>query len=366
MLLPFTLIIHLEHGEHKHMNLLEKFNLDADIFSVIGEEPEIFAGTGRTTMFQVGKRTPYNLSINGTELPGYVTVHEAALTRLSLLRQVQVSRNREYNLVTGIMKPVRMDIELIIDGESVNLIDVLHNIVQATTSKTITREEFIHTARRIGLSLVDGMPLFFQQFGASQSGFDAAVEVMKSYGATDTAKSMANRGRIQEAWAIKGDGIPVSAFELGTVDRTQSARYNHDKIGQGFLNLAEAQIEQLTRIVSLRKAARVLQAQIADMPADTAQSELKAMGAQKQALTDMAGQWTTNWAGAQRRLVKQKNGSFVEENTFDPVNAPCGRFTLETSNGPVDVDLWTNSLQANTSSRVTDDDDSGDDDDAPF
>jgi len=348
-------------------NLLETFGFDADLFSVIADEPDMFAGSGRTTMFTVGKRTPYDLSVNGKPVPGYVTVHEAALTRLSLLRQVQVSSGREYNLVTGIMKPVKMDIELIVDGESVNLIDLLHSVVQSGSAKTISREEFIHTARRIGLNFTDGMPLFFQQFGASNDGFRAAVEVMQSYGAVDGAPNMAKRGRIQEAWALSGAGIPVSAFELGTVDRTQSARYNHDKIGQGFLNLAEAQIEQLTRIVSLRKAARAVQSEIEALATDTPQSEIKALGAKKKTLTDMATQWTTNWAGAQRRLVKQANGTFVEENQYDPVNAPCGRFTLETSNGSVDVDLWTNSLQANTSnpsaSVVTDD---VDDDDAPF
>jgi hypothetical protein len=347
-------------------NLLDRFGLDNDIFSSIADEPEIFAGSGKTTMFQVGKRTPYSLSINGTELPGYVTVHEASLTRLSLLRQFQVSRNREYNLVTGIMKPVRMDVEVIIDDEAVNLIDVLHQIVQSASNKSISREEFIHTANRIGLKLNDGMPLFFQQFGASQSGFDAAAEILRSYGAVDQVPSMTKNTRIVEAWALKDTGIPVSAFELGTVDRTESARYNHDKIGQGFLNLAEAQIEQLTRIVGLRKAARAVTAQIAELGSDAAQADIKALGAQKKVLTDMATQWTTNWAGAQRRLVKQKNGTFVEENIFDPVNAPCGRFTLETNNGSVDVDLWTNSLNANTSSVVVSDDTEDDDDDAPF
>jgi len=340
-------------------SLLEKFNLDSDLMSIIADEPDMFTGSGRTTTFTVGKRTPYDMSINGKPVPGYVTVHEAHLTRLTLLRQVQVSQNREYNLVTGILKPVKMDIELIVDGESVNLIDLLHNVVQEGSSKTISREEFIHTARRIGLNFTDGMPLFFQQFGASNDGFRAAVEVMKTYGAVDGAQNMAKRGRIQEAWAVSGAGIPVSAFELGTVDRTQSARYNHDNIGQGFLNLAEAQIEQLVRIVGLRKAARGIQNQIENLPADTKQADIYALGAKKKTLTDMAGQWTTNWAGAQRRLVKQANGTFVEENQYDPVNAPCGRFTLETSNGPVDVDLWTNSLQANTSnpsaSVVTDD-----------
>lgn len=349
-------------------SLLEKFNLNADLFSAVVNEPELFEGSGTSTMLRVGSRTPYSASINGVAIPAYVTVREAALTRLSLLNQVQASSGRSYNLVTGIMKPVKMDIELVIDGETITLVDLLHKVAIEATKKEISRDEFVHSARRIGLNFADGMPLFFQQFGASEAGYKSAVEILRKHGATDTAKSMNNRGRIQSAWQMpNGASIPVTAFELGSVDRTKSARYAHDGVGQGFLNLVEAQVEQFTRIIDLRKSAKINEAKQAEAAQNGAdQADIKLMGEQIKTLRDMSRQWASNWAGAQRRLEMQKNGTFMEQNTYDPVNAPCGRFTLADGADKVEIDLWTNSLQANTSAGTIATSNTDEDDDDVF
>lgn len=347
--------------------LLEKFNLDADVFSTVVDSPELFETSGTTTMLRVGKRVPYSASINGVSVPAYVTLNSARLTRLSLLRQEQRSTGNEYNLVTGIIKPVQMDVELVIDGQTMSLIDLLHHVAQQASGKEIAREEFVHTARRIGLNFADGMPLFFQQFGASQTGFDAAIEVFKASGATDVASNMKNPGRIVEAWQHPGDGVEISAFELGTVDRTKSSRYKHDGIGQGFLNLVEAQIEQFTRIVSLRRGVRVLKNELENNTGTLSQAEVKTLNEAIESQRAMSRQWASNWAGAQKRLVMLKNGSFEEQDMYDPVNAPCGRFTMVVNNSPVEVDLWTNSATANnSSSQATVSVDDDDDDDAPF
>lgn len=347
--------------------LLEKFNLDADVFSTVVDSPELFETSGTTTMLRVGKRVPYSASINGVSVPAYVTLNSARLTRLSLLRQEQRSTGNEYNLVTGIIKPVQMDVELVIDGQTMSLIDLLHHVAQQASGKEIAREEFVHTARRIGLNFADGMPLFFQQFGASQTGFDAAVEVFKASGATNVASNMKNPGRIVEAWQHPGDGVEISAFELGTVDRTKSSRYKHDGIGQGFLNLVEAQIEQFTRIVSLRRGVRVLKNELENNTGTLSQAQVKTLNETIESQRAMSRQWASNWAGAQKRLVMLKNGSFEEQDMYDPVNAPCGRFTMVVNNSPVEVDLWTNSATANNSvSQTTASVDDEDDDDAPF
>ena len=347
--------------------LLEKFNLDADVFSTVVDSPELFETSGTTTMLRVGKRVPYSASINGVSVPAYVTLNSARLTRLSLLRQEQRSTGNEYNLVTGIIKPVQMDVELVIDGQTMSLIDLLHHVAQQASGKEIAREEFVHTARRIGLNFADGMPLFFQQFGASQTGFDAAVEVFKASGATNVASNMKNPGRIVEAWQHPGDGVEISAFELGTVDRTKSSRYKHDGIGQGFLNLVEAQIEQFTRIVSLRRGVRVLKNELENNTGTLSQAQVKTLNETIESQRAMSRWWASNWAGAQKRLVMLKNGSFEEQDMYDPVNAPCGRFTMVVNNSPVEVDLWTNSATANNSvSQTTASVDDEDDDDAPF
>ena len=347
--------------------LLEKFNLDSELFSTVVDSPELFETSGTTTMLRAGKRVPYSASINGVSIPAYVTLQSARLTRLSLLKQEQRSTGNEYNLVTGILKPVQMDVELVIDGESISLIDLLHHFAQQASGKEIAREEFVHTARRIGLNFADGMPLFFQQFGASEAGFNNAIELFKAAGAQDVRGNMKNPGRIVQAWQHPGDGIEITAFELGTVDRTKSSRFKHDGVGQGFLNLVEAQIEQFTRIVSLRRGVRVLKTELENNTSTLSQADVKKLNEAIESQRAMSRQWASNWAGAQKRLVMLKNGSFEEQDMYDPVNAPCGRFTLTVDNSPVEIDLWTNSATANNSSSqttasVADDDD----DDAPF
>lgn len=325
------------------MSIISKFSLDASVFSAVLEEPELFERRGSTTRFNLGVRTPYKASINGVNVPAYVTLEQASLTRLSLLKQTQAATGREYDLVTGIFKPVRFNIELIVDGQTITLIELMNLVANEATGRIIPREEFIHSARQIGLNYEEGMPLFFQQFGASYEGFKTAAAIMKEHGAVNTASSMKNRGRIAEAWQMpKNTGIPVTSLELGTVDRTQSARFKHNGQGQGFLNLVEAQIEQFSRIVGLRKQAKMLEAERENLSRSGAnQAEIKGLSAKITELTQMSEQWQSNWAGAQRRLVMSKNGSFTEEPVYDPVNAPCGRFTMN----EIEIDLWTNSLQ---------------------
>ena len=342
------------------MSIIEKFSLDASAFSAVIEEPELFERRGSTTRLNLGIRTPYKASINGIDVPAYVTLEQASLTRLSLLKQTQAATGREYDLVTGIFKPVKFNVELIVDGQTVDLVQLMNLVANEATGRTIPEEEFIHSARRIGLNFKDGMPLFFQQFGASYEGFKAATAIMAQHGAVDTASSMKNRGRIVEAWQMpQNAGIAVTSLELGTVDRTQSARFKHNGQGQGFLNLVEAQIEQFSRIVGLRKQAKMLEAERDNLTKNGAnQAQIKGLGAQITELTQMSQQWQSNWAGAQRRLVMTKNGSFTEEPVYDPVNAPCGRFTLN----EVEIDLWTNSLQNRETPAVVTDSKSDDDD----
>jgi len=121
------------------------FDLDIDLFSSIAETPELFQQTGTTKYFSVGKRVQFEGKINGISVPAAMTLHSARLTRLSLLKQASVNQNgKEYFLVTGIMNPVKMDLEVLVDGEYINLVDLLHNWVNSG-AKQITRAEFLDT-----------------------------------------------------------------------------------------------------------------------------------------------------------------------------------------------------------------------------
>lgn len=326
------------------MSILDSFNL-GDTFAALADD-KITASTSTTTTITVGKRTPYTGSINGTSVPGYVTLHEAYLTRLSLLQQTQMSTGRDYYLVTGILKPVKMDVELMIDGEAINLIDFLTHVVNKSSNSSMTRDEFILAARRIGINFTDGMPLFFQQFGASKAAFEQARDIFMAHGASDVRGNMSNPGRILSAYA-HNNGVPVTSFELGTVDRTKSPRQtSFPEVPQGFLNLVDAQIEQFSRILRFRKEAHLLTEQI---DPKMSQDKIKKLQSQAKILTDMSKQWVSSWSGAQRRIEQNPNGSFSLKDMYDPVNAPCGRFTL----AGTEIDLWTNSKVADTSTNVT-------------
>lgn len=332
------------------MSILETLGLDLEALSGIGD-PSLFEGTGTTTL-RLGKRVPYNGSITGkdangtpvvTTIPCYVTLQEARLTRLSLLKQQQVSSGKEYWLATGILKPVKMDVELVIDGNTIHLVDFLHTIAQQASGSAMTRDEFVLNARRIGFNFDEGMPLFFQQFGADFEGFSAALDAFKSAGAVDAISDIANPGRINAAYT-HSKGVPVTAFELGTVDRTKSPR------NQGFLNLVEAQIEQFTRIVGMRKSARLIKARLADKTNAVNENDQKKLTIEADNLEKMSRQWVSSWSGAQQRIVND-NGNYRTENVFDPVNAPCGRFTMLVGDNEVACDLWRNSARANNAEK---------------
>lgn len=323
------------------MSIADIFGFDMDMLSALGDD-SLFEGSS-TTVLRAGKRIPYRVSINGTNVQSYVTLHEASLTRLSLLKQQSVNLGRDYWLVTGIMKPVKMDIEMVIDGETINLVDFLHSVANRATNKDLSRDEWLLLARRIGLNFEDGMPVFFQQFGASFDGFKNAIEAFKTAGAEDVLKKIApeKRGRIQAAYAHE-TGVPVTSFELGSVDRSKSPR------GQGFIDLGDAVIGNFTRIVRLRKEARVLQEQISAAK-DWSQDKIKTAQAKVDELNKMSRQWPSSWTGAQQRILNE-NGNYRPDAQFDPVNAPCGRFTMVVNNAEVAVDLWSNSARANSGS----------------
>jgi cell division septum initiation protein DivIVA len=149
---------------------------------------------------------------------------------------------------------------------------------------------------------------------------------------------MENRGNIVAAYAHEA-GIPVTSFEIGTVDRNQS------RTGQGFLNLVDASVDQFQRIIRLRKEASVLKNEIATQT-DWSQKKIKAAEDRIKVLGNMSRQWTTNWAGAQQIIQVDEGGNLVAKDQFAAVNAPCGRFTMVIDGKSVSVDLWKNSARA--------------------
>lgn len=318
------------------MSTLSKFNLDGGLFEQIAENIDSLQSTARTQMLTIGKKVNFKGSINGVEVPASVTLREANLSRISVLRQASPYTGKEYYLVTGVMNPVKMDLMVTIDGEEISIVDLLHRFVEQS-GKTVDRDKFVTSLKGLGMNFIDGLPLFWHQFGAAEDGFRHAIDAFKAAGAVDVTGRIENPGRIVAAYQHK-TGVPVTAFELGTTDREKS------RTKQGFLNLVDAATDTFQRVYSLRLQAHALSTKIDSLP----QAKVKATQEKREKLMALSRQWVSNWSGSQQRIVVSPAGVLEKQDIYDPVNAPCGRFTMTVNGSEVACDLWSNSARANS------------------
>ncbi len=318
-------------------SILDKFKLDGNLFSAIAENIDALQSTARTQSLAIGKTVKFTGSINGTEVPAEVTLREASLSRLSVLRQTSPYSNKEYLLVTGVMNPVKLDVNVTIDGNKMSLVDLLYAFV----GDSVERSKFEESLAAMGMNYANGMPLFFQQFGASEDGIKHAINAFRLAGAVDVTGNIKNAGRIVAAYQHQ-TGVPVSAFELGTTDRNKSRTH------QGFVNLVDAAVDTFQRVYALRLEAHVLSQKISELP----QAKVKEAEEKRKDLLALSRQWASNWSGSQQRIKVEKNGSQTPQNTYDPVNAPCGRFSLLVNGETIACDLWSNSARAEQTSTV--------------
>lgn len=322
------------------MSTLSKFKFNTNAFAALKNDA-LFEGSGTSTI-RLGKKVPYNASINGIKLQAFVTLLEPAkLTRISLSNQTQVSTLKPYKIAEGIFKPARMAIDLVIDGEEMSLMDLLYR-VSCEAEPSLTREQFNINSRKMGFNYADGMPLFWHQFGANAAAYEELVELFTANGGKPA--SVANNKRIESVYT-HDSGIDVVQFEVGTVDRSKSPR------NQGFLDFVDAQVGQFERILSMRLEADMLNKSTDGL----SQAQIKANAERAKTLDDMSRQWISSWGGAQQRLVNDGTGSFSQENQYDPVKVPCGRLTLDIKGDQHAIDLWTNKSKANSSEATSSD-----------
>lgn len=328
---------------------------DGEDFSLLATDPALLNTSGRTTTLVKGRRVPFNATIAGVEFPAYATLESARLHRISVIDHVSRKQNSTSKLVTGIFKPVKMNVEVVVDGEVITLPNLLRKIAMRGVSadKQVSEEQFIATLEQMGMRFASGMNLFWQQFGANQEGITQLVDAFKSAGAVDAMSSMTNPGRIKECYQMPRvndsdkEGPEVVSFELGRSDRTQSLT------GQGFLDLVDASTDNFKRIYKLRKAAAIAKQDIRKRSIEEGWSQERINQANKDAsdLVRLSQQWATVWSGAQQRtLVDPKDPSILTpQDIYDPTSAPCGRFKMIVGGSEVSIDLWTNSARANTS-----------------
>lgn len=340
------------------INVLDAF-IGSEDFSVLATDPGSLNSNGKTTTLTKGRRVPFQATFAGMSFPAYATLESAYLHRVSVIDHVSLKQNGKVSkLVTGIFKPVKMDVEVVFDGQIVTLPNLLRAIVNRgiAVDKQVSEENFIATLEQLGIRFASGMNLFWQQFGANQEGIDKLVAAFKAAGAVDAMHSMQNAGRIKECYQMpQRDGSDIAgpeivSFELSRADRTQSMT------GQGFLDVVDAVSENFKRIVVLRKQAAVIRQEInaKALPEGWSQDRIAQRNQDATALVRLSQQWATVWSGAQQRIAIDKKDPSIKtpESIFDPTSAPCGRFKMIVAGQEVSIDLWTNSVRANTSDSV--------------
>jgi hypothetical protein len=112
--------------------------------------------------------------------------------------------------------------------------------------------------------------------------------------------------------------------------------------------LVDAAVDTFQRVYGLRLQAHVLGEKMETL----SQAKIKEAEEKRQKLLQLSRQWVSNWSGSQQRIQVTPSGAQEKQDIYDPVNAPCGRFTMVVNGTDVPCDLWSNSAQANSSATV--------------
>lgn len=326
------------------MSILSKLGvtIDKEAFSSVVNNRKILERVSSTTTLKLNQPVPYTGSINGTKLNCRVTLLNADLTYLRLKTQKQHSTGSEYYVASGTFNNVKLKLDVMIDGRAYDLFEIMAEFAADASGKPVDVEQFKADAEEMNIYWDRGMPLFWQQFGASFEKFGNLAQQFRAAGAIDrlAIEPLPEDHPIKAIYSLE-NGIPVTEFELGSMDRTASARYAFDERGQGFIDLLDAQYDQYVRIASLRESA-LLMREKAENP-ETPEAEAIKLRDKAKVEYRMATSSTSTWGGAQQRAERLKNGKYLMKDIYDAVNAPCGRFTMVMPSGETyKADLWRN------------------------
>lgn len=331
--------------------LAQSFDPEGSL-AVAVDSPESLQSATKTANLIAGRRVPFQASFGGMMLPGFATLKSANLSRLSL--EDHTSANGTKPLVTGIFNNVQMDIEVLVGTEVMTIQELLLHVSNASATNKATLEQFTPTLESLGFRFNSGMTFFWQQFGANIEGYNQILEAFKSVGATNVLGSTKNvPTNVKEIWAMPQNlsGLEVVGFEVGRSDRSAS------KTGQGFLDFVDAIAENYKRVVGLRRESDIIKSDILANSVAQGWSPEKIEAAEKYAasLIRVSQQWANTWSGSSRGVTVDPKDPSVQtpQNQYYVTKAPCGRFSVVVDGKTMPVDLWTNSLSANTSGNVT-------------
>jgi len=295
--------------------------LDLSDLAVIDSNPEVLErAQGGTQRLVAGKTTRFTGNLNGTAVPFTATLKSASLNRISLVQHTSPNTGQDSFIVTGILNPVEINIEVNVDGNMLSIAEFLRQMAAAAGIGK-SPEEFSEILDNIGMPL-NSMSLFFQQFGASKLAYEQLASVMGNHGAGNGNIG----GRIIDSVTFgQGKGLPVSWLEVGTSNRSRS------RTGQGFTDFLDAIVSNFMRIMSTRKAAAAVMAAVSD---DAEQNEIKAAREKYNTLMATSRSWASTWSGAQKRINS-------DDLIYDPQHVPCGRLGIVVDDEVQEHSFWT-------------------------
>jgi len=324
------------------------------ILSVVADNPDSLRSTAKTATLIQGRRVLFRASLKDTEITAYATLRSAHLHRITVIDHESKRLGTTSPLVTGIFKPVKMDIELVIGNDIISLEEFLRLSANAQAKAPVSEEKFASTLEDLGLKFASGMNLFFQHFGARQDGIDELIENFTRAGAQDVFGKIKDPRRIKKAFQMPRDaqnmdilGPEVVTFDIGTSDRNESLT------NQGFTDFVDAVSDNYMRVVSLRQTADIMKSENARLAKEENWTSERKKAADKEAngFIRLSQQWASNWSGAQQRILVDEKDPEMKTvlETYDPTAAPCGKFKMIVAGEEVNVDLWSNNTLANTS-----------------
>lgn len=318
-----------------------------EALEAIIDNPNALELVRNTINLRVGVETPFKGTINKEKVNAYATLNGAKLTRLSLIRQGYAEgsiKSGDYYIVTGQFNPVSIDITIDNNGTKIPLHEVWRQMTVALKggdAGNMTEEGWLSTLSRMGLNYTNGaFQMYFQHMGAKDSEIERLFNDFIDMGAgVDVAtlqKNSAdpNRPQRMENALVHPTGIPVSFFELSSVNRDKVAS------GQGFIDLCDALTEQLTSVTKLRNDAHLLEHK-AENDESLSDSQRKAAVGKAAELRTRSNQFLTSFSGRQLKTRRNKvTGELEWMDDFAPSQAPCGRFDLVVDGENRRYDLW--------------------------
>lgn len=323
------------------MSLLSKFGATEKFknFAIVTEDPDAVKSKSSVARLVKGKRVQIPGSINKKPVTTFATLESAHWSRLTV-QDHEVRRAGETGRMTqtfgGAFKNVKIKVEVDIDGQLLSLEDLIIEMVMEAAAPGTSRDTVIEHINETGIlkGIREGMPLFFQQMGADVNKIGNVVDVFKAAGAVDTLHKMKNP-RFNTCWELPvgNQNLEVVSFELGSADRSQS------KTGQGFIDIVEAVTENLNRVLGQKAAISILNKQ---NESGISQEQIKKNSAQIKNLQDMAKKYAYIWSGTSQRVQLTPTGEQVKLDIYDPVNVPCGRWTVFNGKETIEMDVWSN------------------------